>query len=212
MRIGIIGSGHIGSTVGKLWAKAGHQVMFSSRHPEALSGLASQAGSSASIGTVQEAVVFGDVLFLSIPFAALPDLAKDLLPQLEGKIVLETANPYPERDGPMAQEVRDSGRGTGAYLREWFPGVRIVRAFNSVWDRTLAHEAHRAGPRVGIPLASDDEKALPVAAQLVRDAGFDPVIVGNLDRAKDFDVGAKVYNTGMSGLDLRAALGVEAQS
>lgn len=121
MRIGIIGSGHIGSTVGKLWAKAGHQVMFSSRHPEALSGLASQAGSSASIGTVQEAVVFGDVLFLSIPFAALPDLAKDLLPQLEGKIVLETANPYPERDGPMAQEVRDSGRGTGAYLREWFP-------------------------------------------------------------------------------------------
>jgi hypothetical protein len=210
MRIGIIGSGHIGGTIGKLWAKAGHEVMFASRHPEKLAGLASEAGQKASTGTVQEALSFGDVIVLSVPYMAVPSLAQQILPRLQDKIVLETSNPYPERDGPMAQEVRDSGRGTGAYLREWFPGIRIVRAFNSVWDQTLAKEANRPGPRVGIPLASDDAEALELASQLVRDAGFEPVIVGSLDRAKDFDVGAKVYNTGMSGPELRSALGITA--
>lgn len=126
------------------------------------------------------------------------------------KVVLETSNPYPDRDGTMAEEVRRSGRGTGPYLREWFPGVRIVRAFNSVWDRTLATEAHRADPGVGIPLASDDDDALRVAAMLVTDAGFDPVIVGSLDRSREFDFGAPVYDTGMSGPDLRSALGLAA--
>jgi predicted dinucleotide-binding enzyme len=84
----------------------------------------------------------------------------------------------------------------------------VVRAFNSVWDKTLAKEAHRAGERVGIPLASDDAEAMRVAAQLVRDAGFDPVEVGGLGTAKRFDVGTPVYNTGMSGPAVRAALGV----
>jgi predicted dinucleotide-binding enzyme len=90
------------------------------------------------------------------------------------------------------------------------PGVWIVRAFNSVWDRKLTPEAYRAAPRVGIPLASDDGEALEVAATLVADAGFDPVIVGSLDRSREFDFGAPVYDTGMSGPDLRKALGLPA--
>jgi hypothetical protein len=86
-----------------------------------------------------------------------------------------------------------------------------VRAFNSVWDRTLAREAHRLSPRVGVPLASDDASALDVAAALVRDAGFDPVIAGRLEHARWFDVGTPVYNTAMSGDALRQALGLEPQ-
>jgi 8-hydroxy-5-deazaflavin:NADPH oxidoreductase len=108
--------------------------------------------------------------------------------------------------------VIDSGRGTGPWVAEWFPGVRLVRAFNTVWDRTLAREAHRSPPRVGIPLASDDRQALEIAAALVRDAGFDPVIVGGLERSKEFDVGALVYDTGMSGPDVRHALGLSDQT
>lgn len=83
-----------------------------------------------------------------------------------------------------------------------------MRAFNTVWDRTLEKEAHRAGPRVGIPLASDDAEALQVAAALVADAGFDPVVVGPLDRSREFDMGAPVYDTGMSGPKVREALGL----
>jgi predicted dinucleotide-binding enzyme len=210
MKIGIVGSGQIGGQIGKLWSQAGHEVLFSSRHPENLAELVEQAGGAARAGTPEEAIAFGDVVLLSIPFVALPEFGRSMTEALGRKVVLETANPYPDRDGAMAGEVRQSGRGTGPYLREWFPGVRIVRAFNSVWDRTLATEAYRAAPRVGIPLASDDGEALEVAAALVTDAGFDPVIVGSLDRSREFDFGAPVYDTGMSGPDLRKALGLPA--
>ncbi|MGU3557936.1 NADPH-dependent F420 reductase [Methylobacterium radiotolerans] len=210
MKIGIVGSGRIGGLVGKLWSQAGHDVLFSSRNPQALGGLVEQAGGGARSGTPEQAVAFGDVVLMSVPFAALPEYGRTMTGALGRKVVLDTSNPNPDRDGPMAEEVRRSGRGTGPYLRAWFPGVRLVRAFNTVWDRTLEGEAHRAGPRVGIPLASDDAEALQIAAALVADAGFDPVTVGPLDRSRDFDVGAPVYDTGMSGPEVREALGLPA--
>jgi len=206
MKIGIIGSGMIGGTVGTLWAHAGHDVMFSSRKPQELRGLVERAGARALSGTPEEAAQFGDVVFVSIPFKALPEVGRNLSRYLQGKVVLDSGNPYPERDGDIAREVLDSGRGTGPFVASWFLGARVVRAFNSVWYQTLQNEAHRRAPRVGIPLASDDPEAIDAAATLVRDAGFDPVIVGNLDRAREFDVGTRVYNTGMSGPDLRKAL------
>ncbi len=210
MKIGIIGSGHIGSTVGALWAKAGHQAMFSSRHPEQLDDLLKRVDHNARRGTPEEAARFGDVIFLSIPFKALPEMGRALSPLLQDKIVLETSNPYPERDGDIARQVIQSGRGTGPFVAQQFPGAIIVRAFNSVWSETLSRQAHRAAPQVGIPLASDHRDALQLAATLVKDAGFEPVIVGGLARSKDFDVGTPVYNTGMSGPELRKALGLEA--
>lgn len=90
-------------------------------------------------------------------------------------------------------------RGAGLYLREWLPGVRIVQAFNSVWDQTLAKRAHCDGPRIVIPLAADDAEAMDVAVQLVCDAGFDPVVVGDLSRAWEFDYGTTVYASDMTG-------------
>jgi predicted dinucleotide-binding enzyme len=88
-----------------------------------------------------------------------------------------------------------------------FAGVRWVKAFNTVSFKVLEREAHRDGDRVGIPLAGDDREALETAVRLVRDAGFDPVIVGALARGKEFEPGTKPYNTGMSGPDLRNLLG-----
>jgi hypothetical protein len=84
-----------------------------------------------------------------------------------------------------------------------FPGSRWVKAFNTVYYKTLATEAHRSGDQVGIPLAGDDQKALEEAAALVREAGFDPVIVGPLARGKEFEPDTPPYNTGMSGPQLR---------
>jgi 8-hydroxy-5-deazaflavin:NADPH oxidoreductase len=208
MKIGVIGSGRIGSVVGRLLADAGHDIMFSSRHPEALDALVAKVGHHATRGSVLEAARFGEVLLISVPLNALAALGQELAGAIEGKVVLETGNPYPGRDGKVAEELIASGRGTGAFAREHLPGARVVRAFNSVWDQTLAKEAHRPDPKVGIPLAADDREALEVAARLVRDAGFDPVAVGNLDTAKRFDVGTPVYDTGMSGDALRQALGL----
>lgn len=208
MNIGIVGSGKIGGVVGKLWARAGHNVRFSSRHPERLDGLVGEAGPNASRGTVEDALAFGEVILLSIPYGSVEQFGQDHRSLLQAKVVIETGNPYPQRDGKIADEVRASGQGTGVWSARWLPGARLVRGFNSVWDQTLAKEAHRADPRVGVPLASDDAEALEVAARLVRDAGFDPVIVGPLARAREFDVGTAVYASNMSGPEVRRALEV----
>ena len=210
MNIGIVGSGLIGGVVGTLWAKAGHAVLFSSRHPKSLDGLVAGAGANARRGTVEEALAFGEVVFLSIPYHAVEAFGRDHRERLAGRAVIETGNPYPERDGAVGTEVRASGLGTGVYSGRWLPGTRLVRGFNSVWDKTLAREAHRPDPKVGIPLAGDDAEALQIAARLVRDAGFDPVVVGPLALARTFDFGTPVYASNMSGPDVRAALGLPA--
>jgi len=208
MKIAIIGSGRIGGTVGKLWAQAGHQVRFSSRHPEGLDTLVAESGPNASGSSIEEALAFGEAFLISIPYGSLPAFGEQYGKQLGGKVVMETGNPYPQRDAEGAKQVLDSRLGTGYWSARWLPGTRLVRAFNSVWDRTLAREAHRKPPQVGIPLAADDAQAMEVASGLVRDAGFDPVLVGPLSRAREFDVGTPVYNTGMSGPEVRQALGL----
>jgi predicted dinucleotide-binding enzyme len=204
MNIGVIGAGMIGGTVGALWAKAGHRVRFATRHPESLGPLLAEAGTNASAGTPEEAARFGEIVFCSVPYGAWPSLAPAIAPLVSGKVVLDSANPYPGRDGDFAR----AAIAAGVPVARLLPGARLVRAFNSVYFKTLQTEAHRAGERVGIPLASDDAAALDAAARLVRDAGFEPVVVGALARARFFDPGTPVYNTGMSGGDLARALGV----
>jgi predicted dinucleotide-binding enzyme len=206
MKIGIIGAGKIGGTLASLWVKAGHEVLISSRHPDELKPLAQSLGPKAQVGTPREAAMFGDVVLISIPYGALPQVGKDLATVLAGKIVLDTGNPYPERDGDMAVEARR--KGTGVASAEYLPGVRLVRAFNAINYKSLQSEAHRAGEPVAIPLAGDDSHALAVASQLVKDAGFEPVVVGPLSSAKLFDVGSPVYVQLLTAKELRQRLGL----
>jgi 8-hydroxy-5-deazaflavin:NADPH oxidoreductase len=209
LKIGIIGAGHIGGTLASLWVKAGHEVLVSSRHPEQLQGLARSLGPRARAGTPHEAALFGNVVLISVPYAALPQIGRDLRTELSGKIVLDTGNPYPQRDGDMAVEARR--KGTGVSSAEFLPGVRLVRAFNAINSGDLASEAHRSGERIAIPLAGDDSQALEVAQRLVRDAGFEPVVVGPLSRAREFDVGTAVYTRLMTAAQLRQALGLKSR-
>ena len=208
MMIGVIGAGNIAGTVGLLWARAGHTIRFGTRHPDTLAALVQSAGSNASAGTALDAASFGEIVFCSTPYGAWPELAVSLGPTLAGKIVIDSANPYPARDGEFARQALAAGDGAGVPVARLLPGTRFVRAFNSVYFRTLETEAHRPGDQVGIPLASDDADAMQLVAGLVRDAGFAPVPAGPLIRARDFDPGTPVYNTGMSGPGLARALGV----
>jgi predicted dinucleotide-binding enzyme len=208
MRIGIVGAGMIGSTVATLWVRAGHEVRLASRHPDELRSLVDGLGKNASAGTPAEAARFGEVVMLTVPLSAVPGLAGDLAPLLAGKVVLDTGNAYEKRDGEAAREAARHPQGSAGWAAEKFPGARWVKAFNTVYFKVLEREAHRAGDQVGIPLASDDRGALEVAARLVRDAGFDPVIVGPLARGREFQPGTTTYNTGMSGHEVRRALHV----
>jgi len=205
-KIGIIGAGQIGGTLARLWVKAGHPVLISSRHPEELKPLAESLGPNAQVGTPHDAAVFGDVVLVSIPYAAMPQVGHDLANELRGKIVLDTGNPYPQRDGKMAEEAR--AKGTGVASAEFFPGVRLVRAFNAINSGDLASLSHRMPELVAIPIAGDDAEALTVASRLVRDAGYEPVIVGPLRSAKQFDVGTPVYTRLFTAPELRSRLGL----
>lgn len=206
MKIGVIGSGRIGGTVGTLWVKAGYEVMFSARNLDEVKKLIDGLGPKARAGTPKEAAAFGEVILVSVPYSALPQLGRDLAAELKGKVVLDTCNPIPRRDGDMAAAAQ--AKGTGVASVEYLPGVRLVRAFNSVGYNSLRSEAHRAGERIGIPLAGDDPAALKIASRLVEDAGFEPVVVGPLARAKQFDVGAPVYGKALTARELRRGLGL----
>ena len=207
MKIGIIGTGDIGGALARHWGRAGHELLISSRHPEQLRALAKEIGPNVKVGTPREAAAFGDVVLVSVPYMATPQIGRDYAAELKGKVVLDTGNPYPGRDGEMAN--RDRKRGTGVASAEYLPGTRLVRAFNAITAGPLANQAFERPERLGIPLAADDPEAMKTAAQLVSDAGFDPVPVGGLSRAREFDVGTPVYVRGMTAAELRKALNLK---
>jgi predicted dinucleotide-binding enzyme len=152
MRIATIGAGRMGSALGALFVKAGHEVMFSSRNPDELKDMVAALGPKAKAGTVAEAVAFGEVVFLLVPYGAMPEVAKAHASALAKKsLVLDVSNPILPRDGAVGEQARKEGPGT--FL---------------------------AGLMLGVPLAGDDAKALEMASTLVRDVGFEPVVVGNL--------------------------------
>ncbi len=184
LKIGTVGAGNVGRALGTVWIEAGHQVMFSSRHPEELRPWVEELGPTASVGTVAEAVAFGDVILLAIPYGALPQFGEDFAPALAGKVlVMDTCNPFPNRDGDVA--VTAIEKGAGSYIAELLPGAPVVRAFNAVNYRRMASGGGRPdGTRLGMPMAGDDANALSVASDLVRDVEFEPVIVGSLEFGK----------------------------
>src|SRR5246500_3338675 len=204
MKIGVIGAGHIGGTIGGLWTKAGHPVFLSSRHPEELQDLVARLGPLAQAGTVDQAIAFGDVVFIAVPYGALPQIGRDYGKSLAGKIVLDANNAVASRDGPIAEEVERNGIGVTS--QKYLTGARLVRAFNTLSYTIFEREANRPAPRLAVPIAGDDKEEVQVAAQLVRDAGFDPVEVGRLADASRFQRGAPGYGQNVSAAELKQKL------
>jgi 8-hydroxy-5-deazaflavin:NADPH oxidoreductase len=203
-KIGVIGSGHIGGTIGGLLVKAGHPTLFSSRHPEALKDLVTGLGPLAQAGTVDQAIAFGDALLIAVPYGALPQIGGDYGAALRGKIVLDACNAVAARDGAIADEVERNGIGLTS--QKFLPGTRLVRAFNTLSYRTFASEANRPDPRLAVPIAGDAPEAVEVADGLVRDAGFEPVVVGTLADAKRFQRGAPGYGQIVTAAELKQKL------
>jgi predicted dinucleotide-binding enzyme len=207
MKIGVIGSGRIGSTIGGLWVKAGHEVMFSDRDPEAVKRAIADLGPRAHAGSTHEAAVFGDAVLIAVPYAALPAIRDEVGLRLRGKVVIDPNNPVPARDGDMAVAAKEKGAAvsTAALL----PGVKTVRSFNSWGYATMAREANRPAPRMALPVAADDPEALKLGMQLVSDAGFDPVNAGSLASSKAYDLGSAVSGKVMTADELRKALSIQ---
>jgi len=195
MKIGIIGAGNIGSAVAGLFTKAGHQIVISnSRGPQTLDGLAEKLGDNASAGTVEEARDFGDVVVVAIPLKAITALPVN---GWENKIVIDTNNYYPDRDGKIAD--LDSGKTTSSELLEnQLPGARIVKGFNTIWSEHLKTQGDKDLPldeRRAIFIAGDDSQAKETVAKLIEDIGYAAIDTGFLrEGGKTQQPGSPIYN------------------
>jgi predicted dinucleotide-binding enzyme len=190
MKIGILGAGFIGRAMATLASNAGHEVMISnSRDPRTLISTAAAIG--CALGTAEQAARFGDVVVVAVPFssiAALPVTA------LDGKIVIDTCNHYPERDGRI--EALDSrSTTTSQMLAAALPGAKVVKAFNAILAKDLETDGKPADApnRRALPFAGDDAQAKHVVSGLLDQFGFDPVDAGTLADSWRFERAKPVY-------------------
>ena len=151
--------------------------MFSSQHLETDKALAAKLGPNAHAGTTREAAAFGTVLLFAVPYTALPGIGKDLGDLIKGKVVIDACNPIVARDGEMAVAARE--KGAGLVSQEFLPGARIVRAFNAIPAAKMG-EAAGKNEHFGMPIAGDAPGAIAVASGLIRQVGYEPVLVGTL--------------------------------
>lgn len=190
MKIGILGAGFIGRAMAALARNAGHEVMISnSRGPQTLTSTAAALG--CALGTAEEAAKFGDVVIVAVPFGSLGALP---VAALDGKIVIDTCNHYPDRDGRI--EALESGSTTTSQmLAAALPGAKVVKAFNAILAKDLETHGKPAGAagRRALPLAGDDAQAREVVSGLVDQFGFDPVDAGTLADSWRFERAMPVY-------------------
>lgn len=175
MKIGIIGSGNVGSTVARLLVGAGHPIAISnSRGPETLKRLIGELGPGARATTAAEAARFGDVVLVAIPFGRYRELPAG---ELRSRIVVDASNYHPERDG----EIDFGGLTSSELLAQALPGARLVKAFNTMRSRTLATEGTEDHQRrLALFVAGDDDVAKAAVSELIRGIGFVPVDTGSL--------------------------------
>lgn len=204
LKIGIIGTGRIGGALARHWVGAGHEVLVSSRNPDELRALAAELGPRAHVGTPREAAAFGSVVLVSVPYGAMPQIGNDFAAELAGKVIIDTSNPVERRDGAQALEWQR--KGAGVSTAELLKNDRVVRAFNCIPAASLANEANRRPARIAIPIGGDDPVAIAIAERLIRDAGFDPVMVGSLAKTREFDLGQPLAVGDLSAAELRARI------
>ncbi len=190
MKIGIIGSGHIGGTLTRRLRALGHDVtVTNSRGPESLTDLAAETGATA--GTLEETVQGSELVVIAIPVRAVPDLPAALF---DGKLVVDADNYYPERDGDIP-ELLDRSLTSSRWTAEHLKGARVVKVFNTIRAPHLMDNGRPAGApdRIALPVAGDDPAAKRVVMELVEELGFDAVDGGTLDASWRQQPGTPVY-------------------
>lgn len=206
MKIGIIGSGVIGGILGKLWVQAGHEVLFSSRHPEKLASLVAQAGSHARAGTVAQAASFGDVIMLAVNYWNLDEALYTMDGKLNGKIVIDATNPLKRTQERAIERTIPQDVTAGRVMAQHLPYAHIVKAFTTVHAPKLESEAHREGESLAIAMAGDNKAAKETVAQLIEDAGYLAVDIGTLDESAPLDPGGVLWNSAITETELRQRL------
>ena len=201
--LGILGSGHIGATFARLAVLAGHDVVLSnSRSPETLWPLTAALGPQARAATAQDAAAAGDIVLVSVPFLRYQQLDAAAL---AGKIVLDTGNYYPDRDGQIA-ELDDARTTTSTMVQQHLADAQVVKVLNNIWFHHLGLAARPAGApdRSTLPLAGDDPDANKTAAVLIDELGYDTLDTGSLADSWRFERDQPAYVTPYGPFDITA--------
>ena len=188
MRIAVLGAGAVGSTLGRLWHAAGHDVTFAARHAAGPQALAAELGERAHAASVADAVAGAEVVLVAVPGSVVTDVLQAAGP-LDGRVMVDAANSFGQQR--VTQQQVTQQRVTVRSLADAFPRARWVRAFNSLSASIMANDHHRKPPWV--MFLSGDEEAKPVVAQLIRDAGFDPFDLGGIDDSRLQDPGSALW-------------------
>lgn len=202
MRIGVIGAGKIGATVGRRLVEVGHEVAISnSRGRDAVKPVAEEIGAQAA--DAEDAARFGDVVVEAIPFGEYESLPAD---ELRGKLVVDASNYYPGRDGKI--EAVESGTASTALVAQHLDGARVVKAFNTMMWRHIADAGKPAGDpaRLALPVAGDDDEAKRLVIDLIDQIGFDGVDAGSLADSNRQEPGTPVYGELLDADGVRDAL------
>ena len=211
MNIGIIGAGMIGETLARRLAQLGHQVAIAnSRGPETLRDLASEVGATAV--TALEAARSGEVVVITIPERAVPDLPRDLFAGVPADVVvIDTGNYYPSRDGRIP--AIEQGQPESAWVAEQI-GRPVVKAFNNIYFKSLLENGHPKGTpdRIALPVAGDPFEARAKVLRLVDELGFDPVDAGGIEESWRQQPGTPCYTRDNNALQLKAALAAAVHS
>ena len=205
MRIAIVGTGHIGSTLARHFVDSGYDVVVSnSRGPESLVDLVEELGPHASAATAEEAVRSGDLVVVSVPLKNYRDVPSE---GIGDKVVIDTMNYFPDRDGTFA--ALESGKtGSSEMLAERLGSRRVVKVFNTiVWDRLRdGGKPEGSSDRIALPVSGDDDEAKAVVSQLVSAIGFEPVDVGSLAEAgRKQQPGGPLFSADLSPAELLEA-------
>ncbi|MFL5813106.1 MAG: NADPH-dependent F420 reductase [Bdellovibrionia bacterium] len=198
MKIGIIGSGKIGATLGRIWAETGHEIYFSSRHPSQLTHLVQEIqvrGHCAQAGTVKEAVRYGDVILFSPPYWE-TDHALELMgpdkESLDGKVVMDATNPFTPDGVELALPL---GTTASSELVKKIPRARLVKAFNTLYWQTLQDTHHEPFEnRYVICYVGNEESSKEIVCKLIEDAGFVSFDLGPLQNAVLMEPGGPFFN------------------
>ena len=203
MKIGILGAGHIGKALARLLSEAGHEVGISnSRGPDTLRDLTHALGHGVKAFTSEDAARFGELVIETIPFGRFMDIPAV---QLEGKIVIDTANYYPERDG----QIDLGGLSESAFIARHLPKARVVKAFNTIAAAHLESQGDTGKPldeRRAIFIAGDDQDAKDVVTRLIEEIGFAAVDTGSLEDSKVQQPGTVIYGPDLTAVQARDAL------
>jgi predicted dinucleotide-binding enzyme len=176
MKIGIIGSGKIGSAIARAMVRIGQDVTLANRRgPESLAGLVKELGSKAKAGTAQEAAK-ADVVFVAVNWSKIP-AALEGLGDWGGRIVIDANNPI---EGPPFRQFDLGGRVSSEVFAEFVPGAKVVKAFNHLQPHLLSGDPRAEGGHRVLFLAGDDRAAKTTVSELIGQLGFHPVDLGSL--------------------------------